>query len=43
VIVGITIPVGALVFIASAWAMRSPELAELLGPIAERLRKKKTM
>jgi putative peptidoglycan lipid II flippase len=43
VIVGLTIPVGAFVFIASAWAMRSPELAELLGPIAERLRKKKTM
>jgi len=39
-IVAVTVPAGAMVFILAAWLMRAPELAELAGPIVQRLRKK---
>jgi putative peptidoglycan lipid II flippase len=34
VVVAVCVPAGAVVFLAAAWALRAPELAELLGPLA---------
>lgn len=41
VIVAACVPAGALVFLTVAFLLRAPELGELLGPLAEKLRKKK--
>jgi putative peptidoglycan lipid II flippase len=41
IVVTVCVPAGAGVFLAAAWALRAPELAELLGPLARRLRKEK--
>lgn len=39
-IVCITVPAGAVIFTLCVWAMRAPELGELLGPLAQKLRPK---
>ena len=41
-IVAVAVPVGGLVFLATAAALRSPELRELAGPIVQRLRRGKS-
>jgi putative peptidoglycan lipid II flippase len=35
-IVGVCVPVGAVVFVATAWLLRAPELGELLGAVRGR-------
>jgi putative peptidoglycan lipid II flippase len=39
-IVTVCVPAGAVVFTGAIWAMRAPELRELLGPLKQRLGKK---
>jgi hypothetical protein len=36
-VVAITVPVGAIVFIAAAWLMRAPELGELFGAVRQKI------
>ena len=37
VVVAVTVPVGAIVFIAAAWLMRAPELGELFGAVRQKI------